>query len=101
MNYRETNPTNRAAGSPLWPALSKQNSDVLPYLLERYLLLENWDRCRTWEDPQAGGMPSMKDEVCYLHNLLADATTVLLSQEERIWRLEAAVKLLQATAHAP
>jgi hypothetical protein len=95
MNYKENNVTNRAAASSLWPSVTRQDGDVLPYLLERYLLLENWDRDRTWSDPQSGGTPPMRDEVRYLHALLANATTVLLDQQERIFKLEAAVKFMQ------
>jgi hypothetical protein len=88
MNYENSNITQRVSSSPLWHDLSKQDSLTLPYLLERYLLLENWNRDRAWDDPQCGGAPSMKDEIRYLHLLLADAVTVLLSHEERLRKLE-------------
>jgi len=96
MDYSIPTITQRAEASPLWFTLSRQEGLILPYLLERYLLLENWDRQRTWTDMQAGGPPSLKDEIGYLHLLLADATTVLLDQQDRIAKLEEAVKYLQA-----
>lgn len=95
MNYANSDITKRAEESPLWAELSMQDGKVLPYLLERYLLLENWNRWRAWEDPQHGGAyPSFKDEVSFLHLLLADATTALLSQEGRIRKLEATVEYM-------
>lgn len=86
MNYSEPNITQRAERSPLWHDLSKQQSESLPYLLERYLLLENWNRERTWDEPHGGYCA--KDEVRYLHMLIAEAVTVLLNQEARIRELE-------------
>lgn len=100
MDYSIPTITQRAETSPLWSELSNQEGRTLPSLLERYLLLENWDRRRGWTDPQAGdpqagGLSSVEDEVSYLHLLLADATTVLLDQQARITKLEEAVKYLQ------
>ncbi|AHF94034.1 hypothetical protein OPIT5_03935 [Opitutaceae bacterium TAV5] len=86
MDYKTENITTRAEQSPLWPLLSKQAGETMPYLLERYLLLENWKRQDMWDDPQVGFCPT--DEIAFLHLLLADAVTVLLSQEERIRHLE-------------
>lgn len=86
MNYSNPDITSRAESSPLWGALSKQDSETLPYLLERYLLLENWkyrDRLMSGEETH-----NLTDDIQYLHLLLAEAVTVLLSQEERIRRLE-------------
>lgn len=87
MDYAQSNITQRAEASPLWTDLSEQNSKTMPYLLERYLLLENWNRSRSWDEP--GGEYHPRDEINYLHLLLADAVTVLLNQEQRIRQLEA------------
>jgi len=87
MDYAQSNITQRAEASPLWTDLSEQNSKTMPYLLERYLLLENWNRSRSWDEP--GGEYHPRDEINYLHLLLADAVTVLLNQEQRIRLLEA------------
>jgi hypothetical protein len=38
VDYSERDITERAKKSPLWDKLSKQNSEALPYLLERYLI---------------------------------------------------------------
>lgn len=91
MNYKNEDITKRAEESPLWEQASQQRGHVLPYLLERYLLLENWryrDRVSASQDHGDAPIPSM-DDMGYLHLLLAEATTVLLSQEERIRKLEA------------
>lgn len=94
MNYRNEDITDRAKDSPFWDALKNQSGDVLPFMLERYLLLENWrymDRkgaYRASPDEEVQRGPTDHD-VQYLHTLLAEATTVLLSQEERIRKLEA------------
>jgi hypothetical protein len=90
MNYKNEDITKRAEESPLWEQASRQRGEVLPYLLERYLLLENWryrDRITASQDHGDAPIPSMED-VSYLHLLLAEATTVLLSQEQRIRELE-------------
>lgn len=82
IDYHNLDITKRAEASALWPQLSKQNGDILPYLLERYLLLENWRRDKFEEDE----LPNY--DLAYLHLLLAETVTVLLSQEERIRKLE-------------
>lgn len=89
MNYKTVNITKRARESQLWSKLEKQSGDALPYLLERYLLLENWRYRDRLEQPE-GGINSSIDTIQYLHCLLAEAVTVLLSQEERIRNLESA-----------
>lgn len=87
MNYKNEDITKRAEESSLWPSLSKQQSETLPYLLERYLLLENWKSFERALDDDAAVGPSHYD-VQFLHTLLAEVVTVLLSQEERIRKLE-------------
>lgn len=79
--------TERAKQSPLWGELSDQDSRAMPYLLERYLLLENWRRFDAWDEFHGGSFDA-KDEISFLHLLLADATTVILDQEYRIRKLE-------------
>jgi len=99
MNYANPDITKRAEESPLWAELSMQDGKVLPYLLERYLLLENWKRGAAntlWEENDTPIPPGVCDEINFLHLLLADATTALLSQEERIRKLEAAVEHMVA-----
>jgi len=88
MNYSQSNITKRAEQSELWPRLSQQDSETLPYLLERYLLLENWryrDSLRVGECETRG---IEVDDIQFLHLLLAEAVTVLLNQEERLRKLE-------------
>jgi hypothetical protein len=87
MDYKQRDITKRAEISSLWNYLNKQEGETLPYLLERYLLLENWRYLdqRTQEDCSTS---DLKYDISYLHILLAEATTVLLSQEERIRKLE-------------
>lgn len=75
MNYKNEIITERAKQSALWNSLSTQSGDTLPYLLERYLLLENWRR-------------GEGDAIRFLHLLLAEAVTVLLDHEERIRAVE-------------
>jgi len=83
MDYKIEDTTKRAEESPLWKDVETQQGNALPYLLERYLLLENWRHLeRTTEDGPD------KYDVNYLHLLLADVATVLLSHEERIRKLE-------------
>lgn len=92
MNYANNDITKRAEESPLWKELSEQNGKTLPYLLERYLLLENWkfiDR-----PPDTDGCRVDRYTIQFLHLLMADATTALLAQEERIRRLESRVNEL-------
>jgi len=81
IDFSEGDITERAIKSPLWDSLSKQNSEVLPYLLERYLLLENW---RFLDDERDVN----EYEINYIHSLISDMVTVLLSQEQRIRELE-------------
>lgn len=84
MDYKNEDITKRAEESPLWKDVETQQGNALPYLLERYLLLKNWRHLdRTTEDA-----PDQYD-VSFLHLLMAEAVTVLLSQEERIRKLEA------------
>lgn len=93
MNYANGDITERAKESELWTDLDKQQSKTLPYLLERYLLLENWKHLdRT--DPEIDGRERhpLDYDLNYLHILLAEAVTVLLDQEERIRTLEARFK---------
>ena len=95
MDYANPNITKRAEESPLWSELSLQDGKVLPYLLERYLLLENWKRDGAHEAYDNACMslsPAAREEINFLHLLLADATTALLGQEERIRKLEATVE---------
>jgi hypothetical protein len=73
-----------AQRSLLWSSLEEQDGKVLPYLLERYLLLRNWDiTSRELDD--------IRYELNYLHLLVADLTSVAVHQEERIRDLEAKV----------
>lgn len=81
VDFSNSDITERAKKSPLWDSLSKQNSEVLPYLLERYLLLENWRFLEINE-----GMSEY--DLSYIHLLMADMVTVLLSYEQRIRELE-------------
>lgn len=100
MNYANPDITKRSEESPLWTQLSFQDGKVLPYLLERYLLLENWKRGASHEAYDNMGMtlsPAARDEINFLHLLLADATTALLGQEERIRKLEATVEAMRET----
>lgn len=93
MNYSNSSITWRAQESPLWEDLAKQQSETLPYLLERYLLLENWkfiDRT----DLTGLTVENLAYSLNYVHLLLADAVTVLLSQEERIRALESNIPKL-------
>lgn len=87
MDYKQQVITKRAEKSSLWENLSKQQGETLPYLLERYLLLENWKYLdeKTQENLSTN---DLKYDISYLHFLLAEAVTVLLSQEERIRKLE-------------
>lgn len=75
----------------MWNDLSKQMGITIPYLLERYLLLENW---KYLDCHNAGEDHDFLHDISYLHLLLAEATTVLLSQEERIRVLENQIKQL-------
>lgn len=75
MNYKDEDVTRRAETSPLWQALSEQKGQVLPYLIERYLLLENWRY-------------DIHYDLNYVHLLLAEVATVILNQEARIRALE-------------
>ena len=87
MNYKINDITERAAESPLWKKLENQSGEVLPYLLERFLLLGNWNIEQKYayhDDTQI----DVSGEVGYLNLLLADAITVLLNQEARIRKLE-------------
>jgi hypothetical protein len=80
----EENASTCAQRSSLWAKLEEQNGKVLPYLLERYLLLENWkilDR----------ELDDTRYELNYLHLLVADLASVAVHQEERIQDLEAKV----------
>lgn len=86
MDYKQQETTKRAEKSSLWENLSKQQAETLPYLLERYLLLENWKYLDG--KPEDCGVSDLKYDISYLHFLLAEAVTVLLSQEERIRKLE-------------
>lgn len=90
MNYQNDNITARAQESQLWEDLSEQQGKTLPYLLERYLLLENWKYLERLERDEDA--PATPYDVSYLHLLLAEAATVLLAQEERIRRLEDAME---------
>lgn len=88
MDCKQQNTTKRAESSPLWQSLSKQQGETLPYLLERYLLLENWRYLDRFESKESQDVDDLKYDISYLHFLLAEAVTVLLSQEERIRKLE-------------
>lgn len=88
MDYAESDITARGKSFSLWSALSRQNSKALPYILERYLLLENWRRESIWDAPEGGY--DAQDEFRYIHRLLAESVTVQLNQEGRIRALEAA-----------
>lgn len=93
MDYTNEDITKRAEQSHLWGDLEKQQGKSLPYLLERYLLLENWRYInqfdREWVEHFGGrNVQSVDYDINYLHLLLADAVTVLLNQEERIRILE-------------
>ena len=81
INFSNGDITERSKESPLWDDLSKQESRVLPYLLERYLLLENWK----YLDSEEG---VNEYAINYMHLLMANMTTVLLSYEERLRNLE-------------
>jgi hypothetical protein len=76
MNYKNENITLRAQESHLWQTLSRQDGEVLPYLVERYLLLENWHEMEYSNNEQ------------YLHTILAEIATVALAHEERLRQLE-------------
>lgn len=73
-----------AQRSHLWASLEEQNGKVLPYLLERYLLLRNWDTSNREDE-------APNYEINYLHLLVADLASVAVHQEERIRDLEAKV----------
>ena len=73
-----------AQRSSLWGKLENQNGEVLPYLLERYLLLENWRILNR-------DLDDTKHELNYLHLLVADLASVAVHQEERIRALEIAI----------
>lgn len=88
MDYRNEDITDRAKESPLWSDLSHQEGRVLPYMLERYLLLENW-RGHALSGEGESIMDARRQDAQYLHTLLAEACTALLGQEERLRRLEA------------
>lgn len=93
MNYSNEDITKRAEESHLWEDLCKQRGRSLPYLLERYLLLENWRHLDKFDKEYIehyGGRKAqdVDYDLNYLHLLLADAVTVLLNQEERIRNLE-------------
>jgi hypothetical protein len=93
MDYSNEDITKRAEESSLWRDLDKQQGKALPYLLERYLLLENWkhlDKFNKEYLEHYGGreINEVDYDINYLHLLLADAITVLLNQEERIRILE-------------
>ena len=87
MNYANNDITRRAQESTLWPALAEQRGKALPYLLERYLLMENWRR-------ESGG----SDEANFTHLVLADAVTALLAHEEKLRLLTDAVERTGVTA---
>lgn len=95
MNYADQDITKRAQESKLWPDLDKQQSKALPYILERYLLLENWKYIQR-TDPEIEGRERhpLDYDLNYLHILLAEVVTVLLDQQERIRMLEAKVEAL-------
>jgi hypothetical protein len=88
MDYKNRNVAKRVEESPLWESLSKQDGETLPYLLERYLLLENWRYLDRRECEESKDVGDLKYDISYLHLLLAECATVLLSQEERIRKLE-------------
>lgn len=89
MNYKNENITKRAEESALWKDVETQQGNALPFLLERYLLLENWQyRNRLMEGVEHH---TSIDDMQYVHLLLAEASTVLLAQEERIRKLESAL----------
>jgi len=88
MNYKINDITERAAESPLWKKLENQSGEVLPYLLERFLLLGNWRVERKYVDQYEDTQIDTSEEISYLNLLLADAITVLLNQEARIRKLE-------------
>jgi hypothetical protein len=95
MNYKNEDITKRAEESLLWKSVETQRGNALPYLLERYLLLENWKYLDRLEIPEA----STPHDLQYLHLLLADTVTVLLSQEERIRNLEAHILANAEVSH--
>lgn len=86
MNYQNEDITKRAEESALWKDLENQKGHSLPFLLERYLLLENW----RYLDRSMDLGPSAHD-VQFLHLLLAESVTVILGHEERIRKLEDAL----------
>lgn len=93
MDYSNQDTTKRAEQSSLWQDLEDQQGKSLPYLLERYLLLENWRHLDKFDKEYTehfGGreVESVDYDINYLHLLLADVVTVLLNQEERIRNLE-------------
>lgn len=92
MNYKQPDVTKRIEESPLFKDLERQDGDTIPYLLERYLLLENWRYLDRIEEDRDGRDGSERYDFAYLHLLLAEACTVLLSQEERIRKLEALIE---------
>ncbi len=97
MDYKINSITARAGTSSLWKDVETQSADALPYLLERYLLLENWRYRDRLEEPEPGRHISA-DDVQFLHTLIAESVTVLLSQEERIRQLEHDMLAISAIA---
>jgi hypothetical protein len=93
VDYTNEDITERAQESQLWQELERQKGKALPYLLERYLLLSNWQyRNKRNLSMDHGDRASYDDDFSYVHLLLAEAVTVMLGQEERIRKLEEFVK---------
>ncbi len=90
ISYHTNDITKRAEESSLWKDVETQKGNALPYLLERYLLLENWRYRDRLMDGGEGHQTSI-DVIQFLHLLMAESVTVLLAQEERIRKLEAAM----------
>lgn len=90
MKFNEPDITKRAESSPLWREASNQNGNVLPYLVERYLLLENWQ----YKNRLMDGEPhNTADDMQFVHLLIAEMATVLLDYEARIRTLETQINL--------
>lgn len=79
VDYRNEDLEERAQRSSLWPDLERQQGLALPYMIERFLLLRNY--ANDCADAQ------------YASLILAHVCTVLLSQEERLRKLESAPSL--------
>lgn len=96
VDYTNEDITKRAERSALWHDLEFQRGRALPYLLERYLLLENWQYInkRISAHDHGDRHASYDDDISFVHLLLAESVTVMLGQEERIRILESQMREL-------